>query len=97
MSVYSFEMLNYSDVCSYPQVFYNPDTDEYYFDDVILQDGSELEIAVYDYYTDSFYWVPVVFTIEEPECSYSSVIEQTPKNFHFIYNSGMHVRNYRIH
>lgn len=82
----------YPDFLEYPRIEYSLAHSEFLLNDCFLEDCDSMEVCIYDYKMDSFYWIPVVFhcSHDYDDCYYS--FEGLPFGLSAL---GLHVRNYK--
>lgn len=79
------------DLLGYPRIEYSLAHSEFLLQDTPLKEGDTMDVCLYDYKSDTFQWIPVVF-----HCSYDY------DDFYFSFEGlpfgmsadGLHVRNY---
>ena len=77
------------DLLGYPRLEYHIGISEFLLDNVSLTDGDSMEVCIYDYKSDSFNWIPVVYHYDYDDNSFS--FEGLPFG---LSADGLHVRNY---
>lgn len=85
----------YPDFLEYPRLEYYIGTRTFFLgDELILSDGDSMEVAIYDYKSDCFKWVPVVYHVLSEDWL------GQPEDFSFeglpyyCFADGLHVRNF---
>lgn len=80
----------YPDFLEYPRLEFSFGTRTFFLNDEIIKDGDTMEAALFDYKSDCFKWVTIVYHVL-PDQSEDYYFDGLP---YYFTADGLHVRNF---